>query len=212
MSTVNNKKVTATTDAAKVTPAVTGEEINNPTPMDVDVVATSETNHAATIKELKLLQNKLLDELNNIELDSTNDERETNIIAKFDKVTKRIKMLESVAEKEKPKGSNDSKYTVKEESKAGGISITMDDIPKFQLKYQRSTFFAGQPIYATVEHFVSQFELILNSAGKRVNVEWKCLIPLSFPPELESNLQLDNYVRNIDYLKYVILEFVDEII
>ncbi|GAN11418.1 conserved hypothetical protein [Mucor ambiguus] len=73
----------------------------------------------------------------------------------------------------------------------GGIRLSKQDLPKFQLKSSSTKYFPKDESYESVNHFLRSFEKVISSSGENVEAIWKRYIPLTLPYELDNWLNND---------------------
>ena len=72
-----------------------------------------------------------------------------------------------------------------------GISLSKQDLPKFQLRSNATKYFPAEMAYDSVHHFLRSFEKVILSSGKAVENVWRRYIPLTIPYDLDLWLNQD---------------------
>ncbi|GAN11760.1 hypothetical protein MAM1_0899d11346, partial [Mucor ambiguus] len=75
----------------------------------------------------------------------------------------------------------------------GGIRLSKQDLPKFQLKSSSTKYFPKDEAYESVNHFLllRSFQKVISSSGENVEAICKRYIPLTLPCELDNWLNND---------------------
>ncbi|KAL9536419.1 hypothetical protein MBANPS3_012661, partial [Mucor bainieri] len=73
----------------------------------------------------------------------------------------------------------------------GGIRLSKQDLPKFQLKSSSTKYFPKDEAYESVNHFLRSFEKVISSSGENIELIWKRYVPLTLPYELDNWLNND---------------------
>ncbi|EPB90438.1 hypothetical protein HMPREF1544_02646, partial [Mucor circinelloides 1006PhL] len=73
----------------------------------------------------------------------------------------------------------------------GGIRLSKQDLPKFQLKSSSTKYFPKDEAYESVNHFLRSFEKVISSSGESIESIWKRYISLTLPYELDNWLSND---------------------
>ncbi|KAI8635705.1 hypothetical protein BD408DRAFT_438748, partial [Parasitella parasitica] len=66
-----------------------------------------------------------------------------------------------------------------------GISLSKQDLPKFQLRSSATKYFPNELTYDSIHHFLRSFEKVILSSGKSVEDVWRRYIPLTIPYDLD---------------------------
>lgn len=72
----------------------------------------------------------------------------------------------------------------------GGLRLSKQDLPKFQLKSSATKYFSKDESYESINHFLRSFEKVISSSGKDIENIWKRYVPLTLP------YKLDNWLNN----------------
>ncbi|KAK4510556.1 40S ribosomal protein mrp2, mitochondrial [Mucor velutinosus] len=72
-----------------------------------------------------------------------------------------------------------------------GISLSKQDLPKFQLRSHATKYFPNEISYDSIHHFLRSFEKVISSSGKAVENVWRRYIPLTIPYDLDLWLNQD---------------------
>ncbi|KAK4519670.1 uncharacterized protein ATC70_009908 [Mucor velutinosus] len=72
-----------------------------------------------------------------------------------------------------------------------GISLSKQDLPKFQLRSHATKYFPNEISYDSIHHFLRSFEKVISSSGKAVKNVWRRYIPLTIPYDLDLWLNQD---------------------
>ncbi|KAG2195429.1 hypothetical protein INT46_008462 [Mucor plumbeus] len=75
-------------------------------------------------------------------------------------------------------------------SNVGGLRLSKQDLPKFQLKSSTTKYFSKDESYESVNHFLRSFEKVISSTGEDIESIWRRYVPLTLPYEL------DNWLNN----------------
>lgn len=78
----------------------------------------------------------------------------------------------------------------------GGIRLSKQDLPKFQLKSSSTKYFPKDESFESVNHFLRSFEKVISSSGENIELIWKRYVPLTLPYELDN--WLNNEVMTCD--------------
>lgn len=66
-----------------------------------------------------------------------------------------------------------------------GISLSKQDLPKFQLRSHATKCFPKEISYDSIHHFLRFFKKVISSSGKTIENVWRRYIPLTIPYDLD---------------------------
>jgi hypothetical protein len=71
-------------------------------------------------------------------------------------------------------------------SNVGGLRLSKQDLPKFQLKSSTTKYFPKDESYESVNHFLRSFEKVISSTGEDIESIWRRYVPLTLPYKLDN--------------------------
>lgn len=115
------------------------------------------------------------------------------IRTKLENLNKDISVLKNSVRlsNDKVTASVESALAINTAGSNGGIRLSKQDLPKFQLKSSSTKYFPKDEAYESVNHFLRSFEKVISSSGESIESIWKRYIPLTLPYELDNWLNND---------------------
>ncbi|CAO0789981.1 unnamed protein product [Mucor circinelloides] len=175
----------ATPRASLQSPSISSSLVSSSATMSSPV-----SNYADSVKKLVWrrdnLMNLLMDMIENTEINNVQGQQ--HIIEMRTKVKDMNKLISTLNQSVKLSEANVTAYISGDNE---GISLSKQDLPKFQLKSNAKRYFPSEAAYDSIHHFLRSFEKAILSSGKAVENVWRRYIPLTIPYDLDLWLNQD---------------------
>ncbi|KAG1111612.1 hypothetical protein G6F42_014970 [Rhizopus arrhizus] len=150
----------ATRRASSQSPSISSSLVSSSATMSSPV-----SNYADSVKKLVWrrdnLMNQLMDMIENTEINNVQGQQ--HIIGMRTKVKDMNKLISTLKQSVKLSEAN---VTASISGDNEGISLSKQDLPKFQLKSNAKRYFPSEAAYDSIHHFLRSFDKSILSAGK----------------------------------------------
>ncbi|CAO0798843.1 unnamed protein product [Mucor circinelloides] len=152
--------------------------------------SSSVGNYADSVKKLVWRRDNLMNLLMDMVegTDVNNVQGQQHIVEMRTKVENMNKLISTLKQSVKLSEAN---VTASISGDNEGISLSKQDLPKFQLKSHATRYFPSEVAYDSIHHFLRSFEKVIMSSGKAVEDVWRRYIPLTIPYDLDLWLNQD---------------------